>query len=409
MRIDPINPPSSIDKPARIEVPPGLKGVIVTETELGDVRGGEGFFHYRQYSAIDLARGRSFEDVWYLMFQGALPDTRESLAFKDELAGYRQLDAEVAALLPGIAKVGAPWNPLDGLRTALSLACTARGLGPCHYLSPEQRRRDALFVCAQVPILASALWRLRRGESPLKPDFRLGYAADYLRMVAEVQPTEARTRAIEQYLISTIDHGFNASTFTARVIAATGADVGGCVVGAIGAFSGPLHGGSLSRSLDTLDKIGSAENIDAWVRPRIEAGERIMGFGHAVYRTEDPRSALLLEAAERLGDAESLGGKAGSGGHRAALAKQVEKRVIEIFAELKPGREIRTNVEFYAGVLLDACGVPRPMFTSTFATSRVIGWCANILEQATDSHIIRPSAKYVGPAAPQPVPAADAA
>lgn len=375
-----------------IEVPAGLKGVVVTDTELGDVRGGEGFYHYRQYSAIDLARERSLEEVWHLVFEGELPNPGQLRDFKRELASYRTLDPNVAALLPGISQVGDPWNPLDGLRTALSLACTARGLGPVHDRDPERRREDALFVCAQVPILAAALWRLRHKEAPLEPDTNLGYAADYLRMIADKCPTAERARAIEQYLVSTIDHGFNASTFTGRVIAATGADMGGCVVGAIGAFSGPLHGGSLSRSLETLDRIGTAENIDREIRPRIEAGKLIMGFGHAIYKTRDPRSQLLMEITDSLG------------GERAALAKEVEVRVVELFEELKPGREIHTNVEFYAGVLLDACGIPRPMFTSTFATSRVIGWTANVLEQALDKNIIRPSAKYVGPPAPQPLP-----
>jgi citrate synthase len=392
MRNDSRNPSRANSDSPLIDAPPGLKGVVVTETELGDVRGAEGFFHYRQYSAIDLARQRSLEEVWYLLFEGDLPSAEQLRSFKDELTGYRRLDEDVAALLPGIANVGDPWNPLDSLRTALSLACTANGLGPCFDRSPEQRRKDALFVCAQVPILAAGLWRLRHGQSPLEPDFNLDYAADYLRMIADIRPSAERARAIEQYLIATIDHGFNASTFTGRVIAATGADIGGCVVGAIGALSGPLHGGSLARSLDTLDKIGTPENIDAWVRPRIEAGKLIMGFGHPIYRTQDPRSALLLEISERLG------------GEKAWLAKQVEIRVVEIFAELKPEREIHTNVEFYAGVLLDACGIPRPMFTSTFATSRVIGWCANILEQSNDRQIIRPSARYIGPEAPQPLP-----
>ena len=392
-----MNSPTLNVKGKLIEVPPGLKGVVVTDTELGDVRGSEGFFHYRQYSAIDLARERSLEDVWYLLFEGDLPNSEQSRAFRNELASYRELDPDVAGLLPGIAKIGDPWNPLDGLRTALSLACTARGLGPCHDRNPEQRRDDALFVCIQVPILAAALWRLRHREHPLDPDPNLGFAADYLRMIADSQPTAVRARAIEQYWIATIDHGFNASTFTARVIAATGADIGGCVVGALGAFSGPLHGGSLSRSLDTLDRVGCVDNIDRTIRPRIEAGKLIMGFGHPVYQTRDPRSALLLELAESVG------------GDWVELAKQVETRVVELFAELKPGREIHTNVEFYAGVLLDGCGIPRPMFTSTFASSRVIGWCANILEQAYDKHILRPSAKYVGPPAPAPLPRNQAA
>jgi citrate synthase len=267
-----------------------------------------------------------------------------------------------------------------------------RGLRSCYDIGTGERRRDALFVCAQVATLVGALWRLGQGESPLDPDPSLGQAADHLRMVTGRLPTAEHERALEQYLIATIDHGFSASTFTARVIIATGADVGAAVVGAIGAFSGPLHGGSPARALETLDAIGTPDNIDAWVRPRVAAGERMMGFGHAVYRTEDPRARMLREVAERLG------------GEKVAFARQVEKRVIEILAELKPGRELHTNVEFYAGVVMDICGIPRPMFTPTFASSRVIGWAANILEQARDPKIIRPIARYVGPEAPQPVP-----
>jgi citrate synthase len=185
-------------------------------------------------------------------------------------------------------------------------------------------------------------------------------------------------------------------------VASTGADLGACVVAAIGALSGPLHGGAPSRALALLDAIGGpdvldlpdpAVRVDEVVRPMIEAGDKIMGFGHAVYRTDDPRSLLLRDLARELG------------GREAQLGELVEQRVIELLAELKPGRGLRTNVEFYAGIVMDACGVPRSMFTPTFASSRVIGWCANVLEQAADNKIIRPSARYVGPRAPQPVPA----
>lgn len=383
---------STCHEPAGIEVPPGLKGVIVSETEIGDVRGVEGFYHYRQYSAIDLARTRSLEEVWYLLFEGDLPDARQLAAFRDEIAPMRTLSEPIRALLPGIARVAQRRDPLDALRGALSLACMERGLRSCYDLSATERRRDALFVCAQVPTLVTSLWRLNVGEQPLEPDPSLGQAADHLRMLTGELPTAEHARALEQYLISTIDHGFSASTFTGRVITATGADVGAAVVGAIGAFSGPLHGGSPARALETLDAIGRAENIDAWVRPRVLAGERMMGFGHAIYRTEDPRARMLREVAKRLG------------GDRVEFAQQVERRVIEILAELKPGRELHTNVEFYAGVVMDICGIPRPMFTPTFASSRVIGWAANILEQARDPKIIRPIARYVGPEAPQPVP-----
>ena len=380
-----------------IVAPPGLKGVIVTETEIGDVRGQEGFYHYRQYSAIDLARHRSLEEVWHLLFEGSLPSPAELQRFEAEIAPLTRLSPAVARLLPALAEAGDAWCPLDALRTAVSHACAERGMRSCFDLDAPSRRRDALFVCAQVPTLAAALWRLRHGMDPVEPDPGRGAAASYLAMLTGETPQAEHARAIEQYMISTIDHGFNASTFTARVIAATGADVGACVVGALGAFSGPLHGGSPARALETLDAIGTPRNIDRWVRPRVEAGERIMGFGHAVYRTVDPRSRMLREIADALG------------GSRVAFARQVERRVVELLAELKPGRELHTNVEFYAGVVMDLCGVPAPMFTPTFASSRVIGWAANILEQAADRGIIRPSARYVGPPAPEPLPAADAA
>jgi citrate synthase len=214
-------------------------------------------------------------------------------------------------------------------------------------------------------------------------------------MLSGEVPEPQHARAVEQYLISTIDHGFNASTFTARVITSTGADLGAAVVGAIGALSGPLHGGAPSRALDMLDGIGTFDKADAWLRDAVERGDRLMGFGHRVYKTDDPRSTLLREVAENLS------------GPRVDFAKQVEAKAIEVLAELKPGRKLYTNVEFYAGVVMDTCGLPREMFTPTFASSRVIGWCAHILEQAADNRLIRPSARYVGPPPPQPVPTLD--
>jgi citrate synthase len=200
-------------------------------------------------------------------------------------------------------------------------------------------------------------------------------------------------RALEQYLILTVDHGFNSSTFTARVIASTGADAAAAAVGAIGALSGPLHGGAPSRALDTLDAIGMPERADAYVRELLARGERIMGFGHAVYRTEDPRSVMLRSVAARLG------------GDLVDLAISVERTITSVLAETRPDRPLYANVEYYAGVVMDRCGVPSDMFTPTFAVSRMVGWCANIAEQASDRRIIRPSAHYVGPPAPAPLPA----
>ncbi len=372
------------------DVPRGLAGVVVTDTALGDVRGREGFYHYRQYSAVELAQSCGFEDVWHLMFHGRLPDAAERQEFLARTASLRRLPDDVGAALPAIARAGVPSGPLAGLRTALSLLGASAGLRPVYDLDAESRRTDALAACAAVPTLLTALYRLGQGLEPVAPRDDLAYAANYLYMMTGSEPEPAGARAIEQYLVATIDHGFNASTFTARVIASTGADLAACLVGAVGALSGPLHGGAPSRALDTLDAIGTPDRIDSWIRGRVLAGDRIMGFGHPVYRTEDPRSRMLRGIAEQFG------------GPLVEFAVQVESQVEAILAELKPGRELHTNVEFYAGVVMEQCGLPREMFTPTFCAARAVGWSANILEQSEDPKIIRPAARYVGPPPPQP-------
>ncbi|TCC02704.1 citrate/2-methylcitrate synthase [Kribbella soli] len=375
-----------------INVPPGLRNVVVTETTLGDVRGDEGFYHYREYSAIDLAKSKTLEDVWYLMFEGYLPSAAERERFVAEIAPLRVLPDEVSAVLPAIATAGTTFNPLAGLRTALSLLAAVRGLPPLWDADPARRKADAMLVCAVTPTILAALYRLREGQQPLEPRADLSAAENWLYLVTGAEPTAVHATAIEHYLVSTVDHGFNASTFTARVIASTGADVVAAVAGAIGAFSGPLHGGAPDRALASLDEIGTPDRIDDWVRAKVSAGDRIMGFGHAVYRTEDPRSLMLRDIAR------------GIGGELVDFATTVEQRIVDVLAELKPGRNLYANVEFYAGVVMELCGIPRAMFTPTFAVSRIIGWSANILEQSTDPKIIRPAATYVGPQPPAPVP-----
>jgi citrate synthase len=386
----PINRASSTP----VDVPRGLAGVVVTDTELGDVRGLEGFYHYRQYSAVELAQTRGFEDVWHLLVHGELPDAAQRAAFTAQTAALRGLADEVRTALPAIAAATGLSGPLAGLRTALSLLGASLGFRPVYDIDADRRRADTLAASAAVPTLLAALYRLGQGLEPVEPRDDLAYAANYLYMLTGSEPDAARARAVEQYLISTIDHGFNASTFTARVITSTGADVAACLVGAVGALSGPLHGGAPSRALDTLDAIGTCDRIAPWIRERVLAGDRIMGFGHPIYRTEDPRSRMLRDIAQQFG------------GPLVDFAVEVEHQVEAILAELKPGRELHTNVEFYAGVVMELCGLPREMFTPTFAAARVVGWSANILEQAEDPKIIRPVARYVGPVAPVAVPEA---
>jgi citrate synthase len=328
------------------------------------------------------------------MFEGRLPTTlAEREAFAADIRPRRAIPAAVVDVLPEIARAGEVFVPLDALRTALSQYGAALGFRPSHDIDAETLRDNAMSTCAVVPSLICALWRLRRGLEPVAPRDDLPYAANYLYMMQGEVPKAEHAAAVEKYLISTVDHGFNASTFTARVITSTGADLGAAVVGAVGALSGPLHGGAPSRALQMLDEIGTPDRAEPWLRAAVERGDRLMGFGHRVYKTDDPRSLMLREVADSLG------------GDKMELARHIEATAVRVLEELKPGRRLYTNVEFYAGIVMDRCGIPRELFTPTFAASRVIGWCAHILEQAADNRLIRPSAQYVGPPPPQPVPA----
>ena len=371
------------------DVPAGLEGVVVAETTVGDVRGLEGIFHYRQYSAVDLAEQRSLEDAWHLLFKGELPDAAASQAFAEAVRERRILPPGLTALLPALSRQGAP---LDVLRTAVSVLGAEWGWRPTHDIGAEELYDQALGLCAVVPTILAAAHRLRQGLEPIGPRPDLGFAANYLTMLTGVEPSAQHSRAIEQYMILTIDHGFNASTFTARVVTSTGADLGAAIVAAIGALSGPLHGGAPSRALDMLDAIGTADRAEAYIRQAVEEGERIMGFGHRVYKTDDPRSLLLRSVTERLG------------GPLVEFSQAVERTTVEVLADLKPGRQLYTNVEFYAGVVMHTCGIPREMFTPTFAAGRTIGWSTHVMEQASHNRLIRPAARYVGPPPPQPVP-----
>ncbi|MFI5777230.1 citrate/2-methylcitrate synthase [Nocardia sp. NPDC051570] len=378
-----------------IDVPAGLRNVIAADTRLGDVRGKEGFYHYRQYSAIDLATACTFEEVWFLQFEGHLPARVELDVFTECVARLRILPPDLLPMLSAIAAAGREFHPIAGLRTAVSMLATLRDLLPLWDCDAATQREDALLICAVTPTILAALYRLRGGLAPVAPRADLSLAANWLYMVTGLLPDPIATRAIERYLIATIDHGFNPSTFTARIVASAGADIASAIAAALGTFSGPLHGGAPDRALDSLDEIGTADRIDDWVRRKLESGDRIMGFGHAVYRTDDPRSIMLRDIATGLG------------GDLVDFAVAVERRVVEILAEVKPGRQLYTNVEFYAGVVMELCGIPRAMFTPTFAVGRIVGWSAHILEQAENTRIIRPSARYTGPLAPQPIPPRD--
>ncbi len=373
---------------APLDIPPGLNGVAIADTMIGDVRGDEGFYHYRQYDACDLARNKTFEDAWFLVANGTLPRLDELAAFRAAVADRRFVPDQLAHLTSIVAETNV--EPLARLRTVLSASGDALGIRPLLDLDESTRAAQGLTVSAVVPAVLAALHRAAAGQQPVEPDPSLGHVAAYLYEATGRLPDPAAVRALEQYLILTIDHGFNASTFTGRVVASTGASMIDAVCASLGALAGALHGGAPGRALDALDAIGEPSQAAEYVRHEVAAGRRIMGFGHAVYRTVDPRSTLLREIAEGLG------------GELVERAVAVEAEVLATLAELKPGRPLPSNVEYYAGVVMATVGLPREMFTPTFAVSRTIGWCAHAVEQAAVGKLIRPAARYIGPP-PTPV------
>lgn len=374
--------------PATLLAPPGLKGVIVADTEIGDVRGSEGFYHYRDRDAIELCRSASLEQVWLLLLDGQLPaaGSLELATFSEQIAAGRAIERVPAAVLDAIAATTEDHH--SGLLAALPMV-----LGhavPSLDQSPAERRADLLPVVAAVPTLLASLHARRMGRPVVAPDTTQGHAADWLRMATGQAPSPEQICLMETYLTATIDHGFNASTFAARVVTSTGADVVGALSAGVAALSGPLHGGAPGRALDMIQDIGAPSATDAWVLERLERGEKIMGFGHAVYRADDPRSVLLRDLVIELGPA--------LGQHELVeRAVEIEERTLGVLRRWKPESTIVTNVEFYAGVALHLAGLSPELFTPSFTVSRAIGWSAHIIEQAANNKILRPSARYVGP------------
>ncbi len=364
--------------------PPGLKGVQVADTSIGDVRGDEGFYHYRQYEATELVRTQSLESIWQLLLDGNLAGSPQSKSFRQQVGQARILSPQIMELLGAIG--ASTERPHLGGLAALPLLLP--GARPTLDIGPTERRHDVLRLGAALPTVLATLRAVQAGREPIAPDPTLGHAEDWLRMAGShvgPGPTKQQVRAVETYLSSTVDHGFNASTFATRVVTSSGADAVSAISAGLGALSGPLHGGAPSRALAMIESIGDPVNTKDWVLKRLEGGQRIMGFGHAVYRADDPRSLLLKEVA--LGFDSDLA-------HRAV---EIEGRILAVMRRWKPDAVIVTNVEFYAGIVLHLAGLPPEMFTPSFMVSRVIGWGAHILEQAADNKIMRPSARYVGP------------
>lgn len=359
---------------------PGLEGVVAAQTRLSSVDGQAGELIIAGYPLEEIASRATFEEMVYLLWNDALPNSRELNAFEQALKRSRSLPAHLLDLLAAAAAQGVA--PMDALRMGVSVM----SLGETG--ETESAPHDAHNLIASLPVIAAAYWRLLHHQAVIEPHPELGQAANYLYMLTGEPPSPQRTRALETYLNTVIDHGLNASTFTARVIISTGSDLVSAVAGAVGALKGPLHGGAPGPALDMVFEIGSAENAEAVLRAKLERKELLMGFGHRVYKVRDPRADVLAAAAEKLFEH----------GDRALydLAKHVEHTALQLLEEYKPGRKLQTNVEFYTALLLHGLGFETELFTPTFAISRAAGWIAHCFEQQEANRIIRPQSIYNG-------------
>ena len=361
----------------------GLESVVAAETRLSEVDGEAGELIIAGFPVEELASRASFEEVVYLLWYDALPDPEQLGNFREELAERRALPRAVLDLLRAAGRI----PTMDALR----MATGALSLGISDDQSAADRSHaEALALVACLPTIVAAYWRLLGGEEPVPPDPELGHAANYLYMLTGEEPDAGSVRALETYLNTVADHGMNASTFAARVIVSTRSDVVSAVVGAIGALKGPLHGGAPGPALDVVFEIGEAGRAEIVLREKLGRGERLMGFGHRIYRVRDPRADVLASAAERLY-------AAGGDGKLYGLALEVEKTALRLLTEYKPGRNLQTNVEFYTALLLHGLGLPPQLFTPTFAAARVAGWTAHCFEQQGLDRLVRPQSAYVGP------------
>ncbi|HYY46669.1 MAG TPA: citrate synthase [Candidatus Angelobacter sp.] len=355
----------------------GLEDVVAANSAICDIIGPQGKLTYRGIDIHDLAEHSSFEETTYLLWFGSLPTRQALQEFSAELASHRALPQPVLTLMKDFPRSA---TPMDALRTALS--ALAFYDAEAHDSRREANVAKAMRVTAQTATIVAAYEQIRHGREPVEPDSAGSHAENFLRMLFGGEPDQLYVRAMDLALVLHADHELNASTFAARVTAATLADMYSAIVSAIGALAGPLHGGANEQVMKMLQKIGDPSRVEHYVTERLQAHQKISGFGHRVYRTEDPRATHLREMSRQLGE------------HIGNLRwYELSRRVEEVMMQQK---HLYANVDFYSASCYFTMGIPIDMFTPVFAVSRVAGWTAHILEQYADNRLIRPRAEYIG-------------
>ncbi|MDQ3687931.1 MAG: citrate synthase [Acidobacteriota bacterium] len=363
---------------ATAKSPAGLEGVVAATSSIGDVDGINGVLIYQGLNIHDLAEHSNFEEVVFLLWHGRLPKQAELDELRRAIAENQTLPDEIVTLLREAPRDA---DPMDVLRTAVSaLAFYDEGAND---ISREGALRTATRLTGQLPVLVAAIDRIRNGNDPVAPKPELNIATNFLYMLKGEMPSEREARIFDAALVLHADHELNASTFTGRVVAGTLADMYGAVTAAIAALSGPLHGGANTNVMKMLLEIGSVEKAEGWITDALAQKKKIMGFGHRVYRTEDPRATHLRQFSKEMGET-----------HGDSHWFEISRKLEEVMQQEKG---LYPNVDFYSGSTYYMMGIPLDLFTPIFAVSRISGWTGHILEQYANNRLIRPRAEYTGP------------
>ncbi len=360
------------------EVKVGLQDVVIATSGICSIDGQAGKLIYRGYDIHDLARESTFEEVVYLLWHGRLPTRAELAEHEEQLAANRAVPSEILDLLK---RLPPPQHPMESLRTAVSALSLYDP--EAEDMSEEANRRKALRLTAQMGTVVAAFARLRNGKEPLTPDPKLNHATNFLYMLTGALPDAKAARWFDVALILHADHSFNASTFAARVTASTLSDMHSAITSAIGTLKGPLHGGANERVMKMLLEIQDIGRAEDHVRNLLAQKQKVMGFGHRVYRTEDPRATVLRKMSEELG-------------RRSGQPQwfEMSKRIEDLMVREK---KINANVDFYSASAYYVLGIPVDLYPLIFAVSRISGWTAHVLEQYSNNKLIRPRAEYTGP------------
>ncbi|MBA4536276.1 citrate synthase/methylcitrate synthase [Bacillus aquiflavi] len=355
---------------------PGLKGVIAAKSSISYINGAKGQLVYRGFAANEIALRFSFEEAAHLLWYGKLPNDKEREVMENKLKTKRELPIYIQRMIDLLPE---NIDMMGVIRTAVSALGNSR-------FSWKPTVDQAIELTAMIPTIIAYRQRKLAGQEPIEPNLYYNHVENYLYMLSGQIPSSIHVKGLETYMILTLEHGMNASTFSARVTASTESDLVSAITSAIGTMKGPLHGGAPSDVTKMLNDIEKKENAERWLKEKLERGERLMGFGHRVYKTKDPRAIALRTKALEIGKDDPW----------LSLALYVEETAIRLLEEYKPGRKLYTNVEFYAAALMRSLQIEDELFTPTFTAARVVGWSAHVIEQAKHNVLFRPESYYIG-------------